>query len=300
VLCCLSFGQPTLMLTKFCMSLPGLLYFIPLLFLCACAGIQQQGEFSAGRQALLRGEPDNALAYFESVASNNPAFVTDSVLPRRSIWTYVGRAQYNAGRFAEASQAFKKALSYLSDDYIARLYLGLTLVRPLPPTAAPNAFKLQEVTFALREGVEPKRVATLARQRGVGFDLTRETEMQLRNAGADTVLINELKHLRVDGDKSNQPNEARRAQGRKELATALTGLRDWLDDFIRNTPQGRFWDPGQDIRKQIQLTLQQIAAQPTDWDEVILNAEEVGYKLEEENDRASRDESTERNRQLRR
>lgn len=271
-----------------------------LLFLCACAGFEQQGEFSSGRQALLRGEPDNALAYFQRVASSNPAFVSDSVLPRRSIWTYIGRADYNSGRFGEAGQAFEKALSYLSDDYVARLYLGLTLVRPMPVVAAPNAFKLQEVTFALREGVEPKRVATLARQRGVAFDLTRETENQLRNAGADTVLINELKHLRVNGDKSNQPNEARQAQGRKELTTALAGLRDWLDDFIRTAPQGNFWDPGQDIRKQIQLTLQQIAAQPKDWGEVISNAEEVGYKLEEENDRARRDENTERNRQLRR
>jgi tetratricopeptide (TPR) repeat protein len=273
---------------------------VALLLLCACAGVEQQGEFSTGRQALLRGEPDNALVYFERVASSNPAFVSDSVLPRRSIWTYIGRAQYNAGRFGEAGQAFEKALSYLSDDYIARLYLGLTLVRPMPLVAAPNAFKLQEVTFALREGVEPKRVATLARQRGVAFDLTKETENQLRNAGADAVLINELKHLRADGGKSNQPNEARRAQGRKELSTALTGLRDWLDDFVRNAPQGKFWDPGQDIRKQIQLTLQQIAAQPKDWGEVISNAEDIGYRLEEENDRARRDENEERNRQLRR
>ncbi len=273
---------------------------VALLLLCACAGFGQQSEFSTGRQALLRGEPDNALGYFQRVASSNPAFVSDSVLPQRNIWTYIGRAHYNSGRFAEASQAFEKALSYLSDDYIARLYLGLTLVRPMPLVAAPAAFKLQEVTFALREGVEPKRVATLARQRGVAFDLTKETENQLRNAGADAVLINELKHLRADGGKSNQPNEARRARGRKELTTALAGLRDWLDDFTRNAPQGKFWDPGQDIRSQIQLTLQQLAAQPKNWGEIILNAEEVGYKLEEENDRARRDERAERDRQLRR
>ncbi len=271
-----------------------------LVLLCACAGFEQQGEFSTGRQAFLRGEPDNALSYFQRVASSNPAFVSDSVLPRRSIWTYIGRAHYNSGKFAEAGQAFEKALSYVTDDYIARLYMGLTLLRPMPVVAAPNAFKLQEVTFALREGVEPKRVASLARQRGVAFDLTKETENQLRNAGADAVLINELKHLRADSGKSNQPNEARRVQGRKELTTALAGLRDWLDDFIRTAPQGKFWDPGQDIRSQIQLTLQQLAAQPKDWGEVISNAEDVGYKLEEENDRARRDEIEERNRQLRR
>lgn len=273
---------------------------VVLVLLCACAGLEQQGEFSTGRQAFLRGEPDNALAYFQRAAGSNPAFVADSVLPRRSIWTYIGRAHYNSGRFGEAGQAFEKALSYLRDDHIARLYLGLTRVRPMSVVAAPNAFKLQEVTFALREGVESKRVATLVRQRGVAFDLTKETENQLRNAGADAVLINELKHLRSDSGKSNPPNEARRAQGRTDLTTALAGLRDWLDDFTRNAPQGKFWDPGQDIRNQIQSTLQQIAAQPRDWSDVILNAEEVGYKLEEESDRARREESAERNRQLRR
>jgi tetratricopeptide (TPR) repeat protein len=266
----------------------------------ACAGIEMQGEFSSGRQALLRGEPDNALSYFEGIARRDPAFVSDSVSPRRNIWTYVGRAHYNAGRFGEAGQAFEKALSYLSDDYVARLYLGLTLVRSIPSTPPPNAFKLQEVTFALREGVEPKRVATLARQRGVAFDLTKETETQLRNAGADSTLISELRRLQAEGGGRNQPTGTRRARGRKELTSALSGLRDWLDDFIRNAPQGRFWDPAQEIRKQIQRSLAQLAAQPIDWNEVISSGEDVGYKLEEENDRASRDESTERNHQLQR
>jgi len=248
----------------------------------------------------LRGEPDNALSYFESIARSNPAFIADSVLPQRNIWTYVGRAHYNAGRFGDASQAFEKALAQMSNDQMARLYYGLTLVRAVPSTPPANAFKLQEVTFALREGVEPKRVATLARQRGVGFDLTKETENQLHSAGADAALINELRHLRAESAKRSQPTETRRARGRVELTAALTGLRDWLDDFTRNAPQGKFWDPTQAIRKQMQRGLAQLSSQPTDWDEVILSAEEVGYQLEEENDRARREESAEINRQLRR
>jgi tetratricopeptide (TPR) repeat protein len=277
-----------------------LLYLIATLLTSGCAEIERQGEFSTGRQALLRGEPDNALSYFERVAATNPAFVTDSVLPPRSIWTYVGRSHYNSGRFGEAGQAFEKALSYLSDDYIARLYLGLTLARPMPSAPAPNAFNLQEVTYALREGVAPKRVAALARQRGVAFDLTKETESQLRNAGADAALIKELRHLQTQDGNRSQPTEARRARGRKELSTALSGLRDWLDDFTRKAAQGRFWDPSQEIRKQIQQSLAQMAARPIDWDGAILSAEEVGYKLEEESDRARRDEIEERNRELRR
>ena len=41
-------------------------------------------------------------------------------------------------------------------------------------------------------------------------------------------------------------------------------------------------------------------AQPGDWEGVIANAESIGFRLEEESDRARRDETTERNRQLRR
>ena len=273
---------------------------IAMLGIAACASSESQSEFLSGRRALLRGEPDNALSYFDRVASSNPAFVSDSVSPRRSIWTYVGRANYNSGRYSEAKSAFEKALSYLSDDYIARLYLGLTLLRPSGARAPTNSFNLQEVTFALREGVEPKRVAALARERGVIFDLTNETESQLRTAGADAYLLGELKNIRAEAAKQGKTGENQRNQAGKELTVALNGLREWLDYTIAYTPQGKFWDPAQEIRNQIQLCLKQLAARPTNWDSLMSNAESVGFRLEEESDRARRDESAERQRQLRR
>jgi tetratricopeptide (TPR) repeat protein len=268
-----------------------------MLLLSGCAALESQSEFAAGRQALLRGEPDHALTYFDRVASDDPRFVTDSVLPRRSVWTYVGRAHYNAGRYEAAGAAFEKALSYLSEDHIARMYLALTLLRPAAPRAPSNAFNLQEVAYALREGVEPKRLATLARERGVAFDLTRETEIQLRTNGADNFLVNELKKLRSESARQAKNTEARTARGSQEITVALTGLRDWLDDFIRNAPQGKFWDPAQDIRKQLQLIMKETAARPGDWTTVIAHAEWLGFRLEEETDRARRDESAERQRQ---
>ena len=273
------------------------LFYVLALLLGACATLESQSQFSAGRQALLRGEPDNALAYFERVARNDPTFTADSVLPRRSVWTYVGRAHYNAGRYDAAEAAFAKALSHLPEDDVARMYRSLTLLRPAAPAAPKNAFNLQDVTYALREGVEPKRVAALARERGVAFDLTRETEKQLRTAGADNFLVNELRKLRPEGATRAKNSAARAAQGARELTAALTGLRDWLDDFIRNAPQGRFWDPGQELRRQLQQILQQTAAQPSNWEPVISNTEWLGFRLEEENDRARRDESAERQRQ---
>jgi tetratricopeptide (TPR) repeat protein len=274
------------------------LYVTALLLITACGSLQSQGDFAAGRQALLRGEPDNALAQFERVAQTDPSFAADTVAPRKSIWTYVGRAHYNSGRYDAARSAFEKALSYRNDDYVARMYLGLTLLRPSSSAAPPNAFSLQEVTFALREGVEPKRVATLARSRGVAFDLTKETESQLRSAGADNFLLNELRSLRADSTRQIKTGDPRR--GAKELSAGLAGLLDWLNDTVANAPQGRFWDPSQELRKQIEASLKQVAASPSNWDSVIANVEWLGYRLEEESDRARRDESNERDRQLRR
>ena len=273
---------------------------ITLLFVAACASLTMDGEFLSGRRALLRGEPDNALAFFDRVAQSNPGFVADSVSPRHSIWTYVGRAHYNAGRYAEARSAFEKALRQVSDDYVAQMYLGLTRLRPTAQVAPSKAFSLQEVTYALREGIEPKRIATLARERGVAFDLTKETESQLQTAGADGLLLGELKKIRAESGKQNQVSDSQRTQASKEVGDALNGLREWLDYTVAYAPQGRFWDPGQNIRKQIQLCLKLLSARPTDWDALIANAESVGSMLEDESDRARRDETAERNRQLQR
>jgi tetratricopeptide (TPR) repeat protein len=296
----LCFYRPALILRAFSMRLARLTAAIALLGTAACASFELQTDFLTGRRALLRGEPDNALSYFDRVARSNATFVSDSVSPRKSIWTYVGRAQYNSGRYTEARSAFEKALSHLNDDHVARLYLGLTLLRPSASRAPTNAFNLQEVTYALREGVEPKRVATLARERGVVFDLTKETESQLQKAGADASLLNELKNIRSENAKQNKVSENQRTQASKELTVALNGLREWLDYTVAYTTQGRFWDPGQEIRNQIQLCLKQLAARPTNWDALISNAEWLGYTVEEENDKARRDEFLERQREQRR
>jgi tetratricopeptide (TPR) repeat protein len=273
---------------------------LALLWAAACASFESQSEFLTGRRALLRGEPDNALSYFERVTRSNATFVSDSVSPQKSIWTYVGRAQYNSGRYTEARSAFEKALSHLSEDYVARLYFGLTLLRPSGAPAPINAFNLQEVTYALREGVALKRVATLARERGVVFDLTKETESQLLSAGADAFLLNELKNIRTEGAKQSKVSENQRNQASKELVAALNGLREWLDYTVAYAKQGQFWDPAREIRNQIRLCLKLLAARPTDWDALISNAEWLGYNLEEENDRARRDEFLERQREQRR
>lgn len=260
------------------------------LALAACSS--SGSSFNVGRQALLRGETDNAVGYFDQVAKADPSYVVDSTPPRKSIWTYVGRAHYNAGRYAEAKLAIDKALTYLPDDHVARLYRGLTILRgeTAPPPPA-NAFTLQDISYALREGVSPRRVGTIARERGVAFDLNAETANQLKTAGADSALLDDLKKLRADGANQTKIGDSQRREGAKEIAAALTGLRDWLNFTIANTTQGQFWDPSGEIRAEISRGLRPATASQPDWGTIVTSAESVGYKLEEESDRARRDEA---------
>jgi tetratricopeptide (TPR) repeat protein len=97
--------------------------------LAGCAAYQAAGQVQSGRQALLINQPEEALAYFQQVAQSNPDYIFQSGLYLEGIWTYVGRSQYSLGRLPEARQSLEKALSVYSDDYLAKIYLGLTLLR---------------------------------------------------------------------------------------------------------------------------------------------------------------------------
>jgi tetratricopeptide (TPR) repeat protein len=105
---------------------PGLI----LIFLvAACASLSVGGQFVAGREALLRNDPENALGYFLAAAQGDPNYVFRAVHFHEGIWTYVGRTQYATKRYQEARQSLERALSMDRDDNMARLYLGLTLAR---------------------------------------------------------------------------------------------------------------------------------------------------------------------------
>jgi tetratricopeptide (TPR) repeat protein len=94
----------------------------------ACAGARIGSEVQTGRQALLAGNPERALGYFQSAAQQDPSYVYGTAL-QHGIWGYVGRSEYATGRLAQARESLEKALSVKKDDDTARLYLGLTLAR---------------------------------------------------------------------------------------------------------------------------------------------------------------------------
>ena len=97
--------------------------------LSGCASFQVAGLVQSGRRALLINSPEEARVYFQQAADSNPNYIFESGLFREGIWTYVGRAQYATGKLQEARQSLERALSLYKDDYLARLYLGLTLAR---------------------------------------------------------------------------------------------------------------------------------------------------------------------------
>jgi tetratricopeptide (TPR) repeat protein len=95
----------------------------------ACTAYQVAGQVQSGRQALLINNNETALAYFQQAAQIDPNFIFQSGLYRETIWTYVGRSQYNLGQLKEARASLEKALALYPDDYLGRIYLGLTLLR---------------------------------------------------------------------------------------------------------------------------------------------------------------------------
>ncbi len=263
-----------------------------ILVIAGCAGLEVGGDFASGRRALMTGDAATALSYFTRVAQRDPNYVAPFSSFRESIWTYLGRSQYESGKLTEAKSSFEKALSQVPGDSVAKLYLGLTNVRLQSTQKPANPFTLQDVAFALREKVEPKRVAALARERGVDFDLTTESENQLRKAGADDFLLDQIKKIRAETKgKKSQIGDAG-----KEIAAALTDIRDQLN-YLSNTRSGIFWDPKKEIRAQIQTGLSLLSAPQPDWQKVLSTGEWVGQKLEEEIDLARRDESQELRRQ---
>ena len=107
----------------------NLAWFSVIVLLAGCAAFNTAGQVQSGRRALLANDPELALPYFLEAAQADPNYVYQSVYFREGIWTYVGRSQYATKRYADARQSLERALKHDPNDQLARLYLGLTLVR---------------------------------------------------------------------------------------------------------------------------------------------------------------------------
>ena len=98
------------------------------IWLSACASFQAASDISHGRQALIAGNNQAALGYFQAAEQIDPTYIYGTEL-RQGILSYLGRAQYLTGNYAQARSTLETALSQNQSDNIARLYLGLTMAR---------------------------------------------------------------------------------------------------------------------------------------------------------------------------
>ncbi|HEX2228503.1 MAG TPA: tetratricopeptide repeat protein, partial [Candidatus Binatia bacterium] len=195
---------------------------LPLLLLViGCASLQNGSNFQAGRRALLRGDNETALAYFQTVAQRDPDY-TYGTAYQQGVLSYLGRTEYLTGKLPQARQTLERALSTNhQEDDLTRLYLGLALAR-----------------------------------------------------GAD------------------------RARGLKEMEVGMRGIYEWIE-YITEAHRfsfGQYWDPGRDIRTAIENDLRMLSGREPDMSKAIASGEWIAKRMEEEEDKASRQESREQDR----
>jgi tetratricopeptide (TPR) repeat protein len=96
--------------------------------LSGCAAFNSAGDIAQGRQALLEGKYQLALDYFWGADQMDPHYTYGAEL-REGVLSFLGRAQYLTGNYAQARQTLEKDLAHHRSDNVARLYLGLTQYR---------------------------------------------------------------------------------------------------------------------------------------------------------------------------
>ena len=192
-----------------------------LAFISGCTSLQVGSDVAAGRRALLAGNNQTALVYFQSAAQKDPSYRWGTAY-RQSILSYVGRTEYSVGQLPQARETLEKALNVHRDEDLTRLYLGLTLAR-----------------------------------------------------------------------------SGERQAGLKEIESGMKGIHAWLD-YINEAHRfsfGQFWDPARAIRSAIEGDLAIISGKEPDWEKLIASSEWIGKMMEEEGDKAARDEARERARE---
>jgi tetratricopeptide (TPR) repeat protein len=203
------------------MKTKSMMWLSLLALISGCASLKVGSDVAAGRRALLAGNNETALVYFQSAAQQDPNYRWGTAY-QQGILSYVGRTEYAVGRLPQARETLENALTVNRDEDVTRLYLGLTLAR-----------------------------------------------------GGD------------------------RQRGLKEIEGGMRGIHAWLD-YINEAQRfsfGQFWDPARAIRSAIEGDLAMISGREFDWQKLITSSEWIGRMMEEEGDKATRDEARERGRE---
>jgi tetratricopeptide (TPR) repeat protein len=102
--------------------------FSVLLLVSGCTALHVGQDVQSGRNALQTGRSEDAVGFLTRAAAQDPDYKIPYRL-RGSVLAYLGRAQYETARDSEARATLENAIRRDADDYLAHLYLGLTLLR---------------------------------------------------------------------------------------------------------------------------------------------------------------------------
>lgn len=111
------------------MSFFSQLLLVLVFFLSGCVAFHVAGEVQQGRMELKYGNHRETLRRFQRAAEMNPDYLLNFSILEQGIWTYVGRAYYEAENLSEARKALEKARLRYDHDHLAKLYLGLAMAR---------------------------------------------------------------------------------------------------------------------------------------------------------------------------
>lgn len=79
-------------------------------------------------------------------------------------------------------------------------------------------------------------------------------------------------------------------RGKREVESGLKAMQEWIDYVASSGYSGQFWDPAREIRSDIMQALGAMLPAP----ELLIVAQRVGVKLNEESEKALRDEQRHR------
>jgi hypothetical protein len=127
----------------------------------------------------------------EHLALNPDTEKKTKLLPHRDKSETVGATAGRRGLVMNGRNNFYNSLFSAAIGF-----LSLVMLVPYAGAQAPRKPLTQrDVITLLRRGVSPNRVEELAHERGIDFELTPETETQIRKAGGTDELLNVLRGL---------------------------------------------------------------------------------------------------------
>jgi tetratricopeptide (TPR) repeat protein len=81
-----------------------------------------------------------------------------------------------------------------------------------------------------------------------------------------------------------------RSRALKDFESAMKGLYEFLEYANYSGPFGFRWDPALEIRSELERNLAMISGKDVDWNKLIVSAEWIGKRIEQEIDYVRRDE----------